>query len=92
MTFMQSTITILATVLLAPLAALQDFPVTDPIDGLPGGYPGVNSDEWCSGGWKEDATHTLTRHKPQTVDRVWHVDFPNHLEIAVFAAQSKAPK
>ncbi len=92
MTCMQSTISVLAILLLAPLAAMPDSPVTGPIDGHPSGYPGVNSGERAWGGWKEDATRTLTRDKPQTEDRVRLVDCPNPLEIAVFSAQFKAPK
>ena len=56
------------------------FPVAGAIDGRPGGYPNVNSEEWASGGWKEGATLTLTWDKPQTVDRVWLVDRPNPLD------------
>ena len=56
------------------------FPPAGAIDGRPGGYPGVNSEEWASGGWKEGATLTLSWDKPQTVDRVLLVDRPNKLD------------
>lgn len=72
--------TFIATLLLAHLAVLTGFPVTGAIDGRPSGYPGVNSEEWTSGGWKECAILTLTCDKPQTVDRAWLVDRPNPLD------------
>ena len=71
------------TAVVTASSTYKDYSPRGAIDGVVGGYPGDNSNEWASNGESTGAWLRLAWDRDQTVDRVWLFDRPNSLDQVI---------
>lgn len=71
---------IVASARLTPSSVHDGYSEAGVVDGVVGGYPNENAQEWCTRGERESGLLRLTWSREETIDRVWLFDRPNDID------------